>query len=58
MCAKQYTISNQVYTTHLINATIGRPSIANADLAIEDFTQRLLEEEGVEVVLHRGKVYK
>ena len=48
----------QFYTTHLINTTIGRPSIANVDLAIEDFTQRLLEEEGVEVVLHRGKVYK
>mmetsp|Transcript_16065 Transcript_16065/g.26155 ORF Transcript_16065/g.26155 Transcript_16065/m.26155 type:complete len:471 (+) Transcript_16065:329-1741(+) len=40
----------------LINTTIGRPSIANVDIAIENFAQRLLEEEGVEVVLHRGKV--
>ena len=45
------------YTTHLINTSIGRPSIANVDLAIDYFTLWLLEEEGVEVVLHRGKIY-
>ena len=42
--------------TYLVNAGILGPAIADADVTLEDLALRLLEEEGIEVVLDGGKV--
>mmetsp|Transcript_43369 Transcript_43369/g.52550 ORF Transcript_43369/g.52550 Transcript_43369/m.52550 type:complete len:227 (-) Transcript_43369:98-778(-) len=40
----------------LVNTGIARPSIAHIDVAINNFSLRLLQEERVKVILHRIKV--
>lgn len=42
--------------TYLVNASILGPAIADADVTLEDLALRLLEEEGIEVVLDGSKV--
>ena len=49
-------IKKAAHNTHLVNAGVLGPAIADADVTLEDLALGLLEKEGVEVVLDGGKV--
>ena len=42
--------------SHLIDASVGRPAVANVDVAVDNLALGALLQEGVEVILHGGEV--